>query len=156
MSDPTPTADIAAFLHEGHAAMRAVVAGLPVLTLDWKPGEETNSIAALVVHALDTERHLSAAVADLSLTRDREAAFRVTGLASDALVALIDATERDVDAHLGLITLDRLEATIVRPNRTESGARWLIRAAAHSREHIGQATLTRQLAEQRGVGVREG
>ena len=51
MSDPTPTADIAACLHEGHAAMRAVVAGLPVSTLDWKPGEATNSIAALVVGA---------------------------------------------------------------------------------------------------------
>jgi hypothetical protein len=156
MSDQLATGDIAAFLHEGHADMRTVVAGLPVSTLDWKPGEETNSIAALVVHALDAERHLSAAVANLSLARDREAAFRAAGLGSDELMALIDATERDVDAHLGLITPDRLEATIVRPNRTESGARWLIRAAAHSREHVGQATLTRQLAEQRGVGVREG
>ena len=68
MPDPIPTTDIAAFLHEGHAAMRAVVAGLPVPALDWKPGDETNSIAALVVHALDAERHLTAAVADLSLT----------------------------------------------------------------------------------------
>ncbi len=156
MSDPIPTGDIAAFLHEGHAAMRAVVADLPVSTLDWKPGGETNSIAALVVHALDAERHLTAAVADLAPSRDREAAFRVTGLTGDGLLALIDATERDVDVHFGLITPDRLRATIVRPNRTESGARWLIRAAAHSREHIGQATLTRQLAEQRGVGIREG
>ena len=156
MSDLPSTADIAAFLHEGHANMRAVVAGLPVATLDWKPGDETNSIAALVVHALDAERHLTAAVADISLVRDREAAFRVSGLAGDQLVALIDATERDVDVHLGTITPDRLDATVVRPNRTESGARWLIRVAAHSREHVGQASLTRQLAEQAGFGGREG
>lgn len=155
MSDPIPTSDIAAFLREGHTAMRAVVTGLPVSALDWKPGDETNSIAALVVHALDAERHLTAAVADLPLPRDREAAFRVAGLTGDQLVALIDATERDVDMHVGLITSDRLEATIERPNRTESGARWLIRAAAHSREHAGQASLTRQLAEQAGVGIRD-
>ena len=67
---------------------------------------------------------------------------------------LIDAAEHDVDRHLGLITPDRLAATIVRPNRTESGARWLIRVAAHSREHVGQASLTRQLVEQAGLGRR--
>jgi uncharacterized damage-inducible protein DinB len=151
MSDPLLPADIQAFLHEGHDVMRALVAGLPAAAADWKPGEGTNSIAALVTHTIDAERHLTAAVADLSLQRDREAAFRVQGLTGDELVAMIDAAERDVDGHLGLVTADRLATTIVRPNRTESGARWLIRVAAHSREHIGQASLTRQLAEQAGL-----
>ena len=153
MSDPLLPADIQAFLHEGHDVMRTLVAGLPASALDWKPGEETNSIAALVSHALDAERHLTSAVADLSLPRDREAAFRVEGLTGDELVALIDAAERDVDGNLGLVTPDRLETMIVRPNRADTGARWLIRAAAHSREHIGQANLTRQLAEQAGVDL---
>jgi DinB superfamily len=156
MSDPIPTADIQAFLHEGHDAMRTLVAGLPASALDWKPGEETNSIAALVAHALDAERHLTAAVADLTLPRDREAAFRVVGLTGVDLMALIDAAERDVDRQLGLVIPDRLETTIVRPNRIETGARWLIRVAAHSREHIGQASLTRQLAEQAGVDDHDG
>jgi hypothetical protein len=151
MSNQLATGDIAAFIHEGHDVMRTLVAGLPATTVDWKPGEETNSIAALVVHALDAERHLTAAVVNLSLARDREAAFRVEGLTGDELVAMIDTTEGDVDGHFRLITPDRLAATIVRPNRTETGARWLIRAAAHSREHIGQASLTRQLAAQAGV-----
>jgi hypothetical protein len=71
-------------------------------------------------------------------------------------MALIDAAERDVDGQLGLVTPDRLETTIVRPNLTETGARWLIRVAAHSREHIGQASLTRQLAEQAGVDDHDG
>jgi hypothetical protein len=153
MSDPLLPADIQAFLHEGHDVMRSLVAGLPASALDWKPGDETNSIAALVTHALDAERHLTAAVADLSLVRDREAAFRVEWLTGDELVAMIDATERDVDGHLRLLTSDRLATTIVRPNRSDTGARWLIRAAAHSREHVGQASLTRQLAEQAGVDL---
>jgi hypothetical protein len=61
---------------------------------------------------------------------------------------MIDAAEREVDGFLGSLTQDRLDATIERPMRTASGAFWLLHAAVHSREHIGQATLTRQLAEQ--------
>jgi hypothetical protein len=151
MFDPRPTSDISSFLHEGHAAIRELVAALPGPVLDWKPGEQTNSIAALVAHALDAERHLTAVVADITLPRDREAAFRVEGLTGHELVAMVDAAERDVDGHLALVTPDRLAATIVRPNRTATGAGWLLLVAAHSREHIGQASLTRQLAEPAGV-----
>ncbi len=151
MPDSPLTADVASVLHQGHAAMRCLVAALPVSALDWKPGRETNSITALVVHALDAERHLTGVVADLALPRDREAAFRVEGLTGDELVAQIDAVERDVDGHLALVTGDRLAATIERPNRTLTGAGWLVFVAAHSREHIGQASLTRQLAEQAGA-----
>ena len=153
MSDPTTPTEVASLLHEGHAVMRGIVAALPASTLDWKPGEATNSIAALVTHALDAERHLTALVAGLSLPRDREAAFRVAGLRGEDLVAQIDATERDVDGHLELATPDRLATTIQRPNRTATGAGLLIHALAHSREHIGQACLTRQLAEQAGGDV---
>jgi DinB superfamily len=151
MPDSTLAADISSVLHQGHAAMRTVVAGLPVSALDWKPGPETNSIAVLVVHALDAERHLTAIVAGLALSRDREAAFRVEGLTSDMLASQIDATKRDVDRHLALVTAERLAATIERPSRTATGAGWLVFVTAHSREHVGQASLTRQLAEQAGL-----
>ena len=151
MPDSHLTADVSSVLRLGHAAMRDLVAALPASALDWKPGQETNSIAALVVHALDAERHLTGVVADLALPRDREAAFRVEGLTGDELVTQIDAAERDVDGHLALVTSDRLAATIERPGRTATGAGWLVFVAAHSREHIGQASLTRQLAEQAGV-----
>ena len=150
MADSLPT-EIRPFLHQGHAALRQLLAGLTAATLDWKPGSETNSIAALVTHAMDAERHLTAVVADVVLERDREAAFRVEGRTAAELIELIDATERDVDGHLARITPDRLAVTIVRPNRTATGAGWLLVVAAHSREHLGQATLTCQLAEQAGV-----
>jgi uncharacterized damage-inducible protein DinB len=151
MSDPSETAVVASFLHEGHATMRELVATLSPAALDWRPGAGTNSIAALVAHALDAERHLTAVVADLDLPRDREAAFRVEGLTGDELVAQIDAVEQVVDGHLARVTRDRLATTIRRPNRITTGAGLLIHATAHSREHIGQAALTRQLAEQAGV-----
>ena len=111
MPDSHLTADVSSVLHLGHAAMRDLVAGLPVSVLDWKPGHETNSIAALVVHALDAERHLTGLVAGLALPRDREAAFRIEGLTSDELVAQIDAAERDVDA----VTWPSSWATASRP-----------------------------------------
>jgi hypothetical protein len=146
---PEATAALyAGYFHEAHAAMRTVVSGLSPALLDWKPGEETNSIAALIAHTLDSERALTAIVAGVTLPRDREAAFRVSGLDAEKLMAMIDATEREVDGFLGGLTQDRLDATIERPMRTASGAFWLLHAAVHSREHIGQATLTRQLAEQ--------
>jgi hypothetical protein len=151
MPDSHLTADVSSVLHLGHVAMRDLVASLPVSVLDWKPGHETNSIAALVVHALDAERHLTGVVAGLALPRDREAAFRIEGLTSGELAKQIDAAERDVDGHLALVMDDRLAATIERPNRTATGAGWLVFVAAHSREHIGQASLTRQLAEQAGM-----
>jgi hypothetical protein len=128
--------------------MRSVVSGLSPALLDWKPGEETNSIAALIAHTLDSERALTAMEAGVTLRRDREAAFRVSGLDAERLMAMIDATERDVDGFLAGLTQGRLDATIERPMRTASGAFWLLHAPVHSREHIGQATLTRQLAEQ--------
>jgi len=148
------TAMYAGFFHEAHVAMRDVVGGLSPALLDWRPGPDTNSIAALVAHALDSERNLTAIVAGVPLTRDRDAAFRVVGLAAEDLVAMIDAAERDVDGFLLLVTDDRLDAPIERPMRTASGAAWLVRAAVHSREHLGQATLTRQLAEQAVVAQR--
>ena len=138
----------AGYFHEAHAAMRTVVSGLSPALLDWKPGEDTNSIAALIAHTLDSERALTAMEAGVTLPRDREAAFRVSALDAEKLVAMIDATERDVDRFLAGLTQAHLDATIERGVRTGSGASWLLHVAVHSREHIGQATLTRQLAEQ--------
>jgi len=146
---PESTAALyAGYFHEAHAAMRTVVNSLSPALLDWKPGEETNSICALIAHALDAGRFLTAIVAGVVLPRDGEAAFRVSGLDAERLVAMIDATERKVDGFLGSLTQDRLDTPIERPARTASGAFWLLHAAVDGRERIGQATLTRQLAEQ--------
>ena len=50
-------------LHETHAAMREAVGGLDAEALDWRPAAETNSLAALVAHALEAERFLVASAA---------------------------------------------------------------------------------------------
>lgn len=150
MSDVRPASlvdQVEVHLRENHAAMREVLAGLTPEALDWRPGPETNSIAAIFSHAIDAERHLTAAVAGLTLPRDREAAFRVRGMTADELSAQIDAVERDVHDHLGRITEEHLSNSLTRGERTRSGVWWLLQVAGHSREHLGQAALTRQLVE---------
>jgi uncharacterized damage-inducible protein DinB len=133
-------------------AMRDVVSGLDAEALNWKPldGQETNSIAALFAHALDAERFLIASSVDVTLDRDREAQFRVEVTSADELVALIDRTEAEVNGWIDSLTSEYLAAEIARPNRTRTGAWWLLHAIEHSNEHVGQALLTRQLYEARG------
>jgi uncharacterized damage-inducible protein DinB len=138
-------------LQEQKASMREIVSGLGGDALNWKPGSgtdaETNSIAQMLSHALDAERFLVAASIDESLDRDRESHFRVTMNSADEMLALIDRIERDVDEYLSRLTPEHLAMEIARPGRTHTGSWWLLHAVEHSREHVGQAYLTRQLYE---------
>lgn len=136
-------------LHEGHDAMREIVADLDGDALGWRPGRDTNSIAVLVAHSLDAERFLVATAADVEIERDREAQFRVEVTGPDLLLALIDQQEPEIDALLDRVTAANLTAGISRPGRTHAGAWWLLHALEHTREHVGQAALTRQLYGQR-------
>jgi len=132
-------------------AMRDVVTGLDGAALNWKPldGQETNSIAAMLSHALDAERYLVASSVDVTLDRDREAQFRVEVESAADLLALIDRTEAEVNGWIDSLTAGQLAAEVARPNRTHTGAWWLLHAIEHSNEHVGQALLTRQLFEAR-------
>ena len=132
-------------------AMRDVVSGLDGAALNWKPldGQETNSIAVLLSHALDAERYLVASSVDVTLDRDREAQFRVEVESAGDLLALIDRTETEVNGWIDSLTSEQLAAEVARPNRTHPGAWWFLHAIEHSNEHVGQALLTRQLYEAR-------
>lgn len=138
-------------LGEQKKAMRAVISGLDGTALNWKPldGQETNSIAALLAHALDAERYLIASSVDITLDRDREAQFRVEVESAADLLALIDRTEAEVNGWIDSLTAAHLATEVARPNRTHPGAWWLLHAIEHSNEHLGQAMLTRQLYEAR-------
>lgn len=136
-------------LHEQKSSMREIVSGLSADVLNWRPGAEagaeTNSIAQMLSHALDAERFLVAATLDITLDRDREAHFRVTVGNAQEMLALIDSVEREVDGWLDDLAPEHLSTEVTRPGRTHTGAWWLLHAVEHSREHIGQAYLTRQM-----------
>lgn len=154
MSDPVAAICDAsrATLHTQHATWREVVAGLGPDALNWKPGQDTNSIAALLSHSLESERFQVATAADTEIPREREAMFRVTVSSADELLSLLDEMEKDVDGHIAVLNGDHLSQEITRTPRTRTGIAWLLNAIAHSREHIGQAYLTRQLWEQQARG----
>jgi uncharacterized damage-inducible protein DinB len=156
-TDPTQALRDSArtIFHEQHAAMREIVRDLSDDGLNWKPaaGGDVNTIAQMLSHALEAERFLLATTLDTQIERNREAQFKVTATAADML-ALIDRTEQQVDGNLDQLTGAHLAADVTRSTsrgpRARSGAWWLLHAVEHSNEHVGQASLTKQLYEARG------
>jgi uncharacterized damage-inducible protein DinB len=147
----TPLRDAARqMLHEQKESMRAVVRGLSAESLNWQPAvrSDANSIAQMLSHALDAERFHAAASAGIVLDRDRERHFHVEGMTASDLLALIDRVEQEVDGYLDQLDAGQLGARTSHSGRTETRAWRLLHAIEHSREHIGQALLTRQLWEE--------
>jgi hypothetical protein len=135
-------------LHDQHREWRKVLVGLDANALNWKPGPETNSIAVLVAHTFDAERFLMATVLGVKFERDREATFRTVAAAADELLRIIDQTETEVDVYVERLSVDSLLSDLVLASGPHSGAWCPLHAIEHSREHLGQALLTRQMYEQ--------
>ena len=135
--------------NDQHNRWREVVTGLDAEALNWKPGEDTNSLAALVAHTCDAERFLMATALGNTVDRDREAKFRTIVTGADELLKIIDETEAETDDYIGRLTGDLLAAEHSHPGRTHTGIWWALHGIEHSTEHIGQALLTRQMYEQR-------
>jgi hypothetical protein len=135
-------------LRDQRRQWRNVVAGLDAEALNWKPGQDANSIAVLVAHTFDAERFLMAHVVGIRLDRDREARFRTVVSGPDELLTIIDGAEREVDGYVELMSGDALAADMPHATGPHLGAWWPLHALEHSREHLGQALLTRQMYEQ--------
>ena len=132
---------------------RDVVNGLDSAALNWKPGEETNSISALVAHSMDATRYHLANALGITLDRNREEKFDHQAASAADLLALIDDTESDMRDSIAQLTEAVLPVEHTRPSsitgtRTHNGVYYLLHALQHNREHIGQASLTRQIWEQ--------
>jgi len=143
---PLATAALAQF-DEIHDDLRRVVGDLQAEALNWRPGEETNSIYVLVTPLLGAEHFWLAAAAGRPVARDREAEFRAQGRDPTGLLRLLeeaDARNRDLLSHL---TPETLAATFTGRDEPRSGAWCLLHAIEHSGQHRGQTTLTRQLWE---------
>jgi hypothetical protein len=133
--------------------LRSTLEGLDTAAVNWSPGPEMNSIAVLYSHLLGAENSMTATVAGDSFERDRDAEFRAeVDVAS--LTKLVNDTEARIMPRIDRLTLEAL-ATKHSPagdrlGRNHLGSWWIFHAVEHSREHVGQALLTRQLYEQRG------
>ena len=91
MPDPllTSARDI---LRRARVDMAAAIEGLPPDALNWRPaGDDTNSIAVLATHSLESTRTwLSVAVGDPAPDRNRPTEFEATAADADELLAFVD------------------------------------------------------------------
>jgi uncharacterized damage-inducible protein DinB len=154
--DATITA-VSEILEGSLASMRRVIAGSTPESLNWRPaGEDTNTIAVLVVHAMQSTRWwLSIATGAPLPPRDRPAEFREVVDDVDGLLARFD--EAAADCRTVLDTETPFEAGVARvaPSASRAGrsqpsesvtAAWaLVHAVEHLREHVAHAELTSQL-----------
>jgi hypothetical protein len=138
------TLQIAWGLKDAHDRFREVITGLTPDQLNATLGPETNSIAVLTTHALGSERQVLELVAEQDPVRDRDAEFRARAEGAEQLAAL-DRADALVDQLLPGLTPQQLEQPLFRNDLTLAGARWLVRAFGHVREHAAHAELTRQL-----------
>ncbi len=148
--DPVCTAAREKF-REQEQGFLAIVTGLSDDAMNWRPGEETNSIAVLVAHTWGAAQAWTARAGAGEIERDRDAEFRVVlnGAECDALIRWAGARVASFVEAIDPATYgdDRTD-----PNDEQyTVAMCLIHALEHTQEHLAHASLTRQLWEQRGT-----
>ena len=149
-ADPTIEA-ARGFVDESLTSMRAAVAGAPADALNRRPaGDDTNAVAVLVVHAVNSTRWWLSVARGLPLPeRDRPSEFLTTVADADELLALFDPVAADCRALLDTDTM--FDPGAIREDPRDGDqvtAAWaLIHAVEHLREHVAHAELTRQVFE---------
>jgi uncharacterized damage-inducible protein DinB len=149
-TDPTIEA-ASGFVDESLTSMRAAVAGAPADALNRRPaGDDTNAVAVLVVHAVNSTRWWLSVARGLPLPeRDRPSEFLTTVADADELLALFDPVAADCRALLD--TDATFDPGAIREDPRDGDqvtAAWaLIHAVEHLREHVAHAELTRQVFE---------
>ncbi|HZP26971.1 MAG TPA: DinB family protein [Dehalococcoidia bacterium] len=145
-------------LVDGHEELRKAVVGAPPEALNWRPGENTNSLAVLVIHPLASQNwwiHIGAGIPPDK--RDRDAELRYTADSVEPLLAALEAADKHQAEVLGNLTLEHLGQLIDRskaPQLPPDAAPtithlWcILHAIEHGREHAAHAGLTRQLWDQ--------
>jgi len=142
----TVAAKVAELFKEVHAQLKEEVRGLDEAALNWSPGPETNSIAALVVHTLGSEAEVLRTVRALPGERDRPAEFRARAATADDLRRRLDEADTYLDELAAGITADDLAAMRPRGDRPpQTGLHWLVSNYGHAREHLGHIQLTKQV-----------
>ncbi len=144
--------DLLATLHELHADIEQVIAGLPQEALDWKPGPDMNSIGVLIAHVTGAEHYwFGDVIQGEPSQRDREAEFRAQGLDATAWQKRLAESEASAQKALATLPLPDLETlrTFPRDGRKITVAWSLGHILEHTALHTGHIQITRQLWEQK-------
>lgn len=154
MSTPTHLAALDV-IRDSMKWLRESLDGMPAEAVNWTPGEGTNSVAVLIRHALPSTVFWARSgsgenpSSQAYTAEERTPAFAATRETRQSLLQMIDDAERRIEAILRAGTEAHLAAQVVMDDDPDeppiSGAKCLVHAAAHLREHAGQTALTRQL-----------
>ena len=136
--------------HELHKEITQALEALPDEVMDWKPGEEMNSISVLITHLTGAERFL---IGDIIMgepsNRNREAEFEVDGLEKQALLDRISAVDAYIKSAFEKMSLADLETFRTHPrNGKQVSVSWaILHALEHTGIHLGHIELTIQLLQ---------
>jgi uncharacterized damage-inducible protein DinB len=135
-----------------HDRLIAAVTGLSTAALDWTPTPGANSLAVIVSHTMGSERFMVAHLVGVRpSSRNRDAEFRAGGLTAQHLAELVQSVDAETQEVLSTLTAADMDS--FRQHREgPKTVRWCVaHALEHAAEHLGQAELTRQLAEAAGM-----
>ena len=152
MTAADPTIEAARGFVDGSLnSMRAAIVGAPADALNVRPaGEDTNPVAVLVVHAVNSTRWWLSVARGLPLPdRDRDSEFLTHVADAGELLGLFDPIAADCRALLD--TDAAFDPGAIREDPRDGDqvtAAWaLLHAVEHLREHVAHAELTRQVFE---------
>ena len=135
--------------HDVHEKLREQARGLDPGTLNWRPLPKANSIAVLITHTVGSELEMIRSVRSIPTERDRDSEFKAEADAQQ-LLAMIDAADREMNEQIAALTPADLTALRPRGDRPpRPGLFWLLTNYGHSREHLAQIELTKQLYDSR-------
>lgn len=123
--------------------LRRSVEALDQLTdadVNWRPNEESNSIANLVVHmAGNLQQRLASGIGGAPDSRNRDAEFNDRELHTrEQLTAILHASFGMADRVISQLTPDRLAEPQWIRNRQVTVLEVLLTVVTHMSEHIGQ------------------
>jgi DinB superfamily len=154
---PDPLITAASQILDGSlTALRGTVEGLEPDALNWRPGDETNTVAVLVTHAVGSTRWwLSVAMAQPLPERDRASEFLATTDSPTELLAWYDGMGTrcrsllDAEAPFDADAIREVPARSTGMSGPVTAAWALLFCLGHLQEHVAHAQMTRQLWEQR-------
>lgn len=145
-------ADMLNRIEDLHRYYAQYLDGLTTEQLDWKPGDDMNSLGILAVHVTQSERYWIGVALDDVIQRDRPAEFEAHGYTVDALLQRFDnnrAYYATAFASADTNTFDEVVQSPLFPDRPFTCTRgWaLLHALDHTAEHLGHVGITRQLLD---------
>ena len=124
--------------------------GLNQDDLNWRPGQDANSLYVLATHVLAScEENIVEVLGGEPVGRVREEEFLAEGDSADHIKAHWARSKELLFETLGGISAADLDREYDHRTGTLTGREVLILAVRHAAEHLGHAELTRELLKSR-------